>query len=87
MLGIERLCGTLVGGLRHQLVPPVIAAGRHVDRRLGALVDDDMLHGGAGLERFFDDGEQLDLGAAPVRSVLRDHGDGMRIVNAIDQRI
>ena len=44
MLGIERLGRTLIGRLRHQLVPPVIAARLHVDGRAGALVNDDVLH-------------------------------------------
>ena len=54
MLGVERLGRALVGGVGHQLVPPVVAAGLHVDRRAGALVDDDVLHRRTGLQRLFD---------------------------------
>ena len=31
--------------------------------------------------------EKFDFGATPIRSVLRDYGDGLGIVNAIDQRV
>ena len=53
VLGVERLGRTLVRGCRHQLMPPVIAAGLHVDRRPSALVDHDMLYRRTGFQRFF----------------------------------
>ena len=87
MLGIERLGRAHVGRLRHQLVPPVIAACLHVDGSPGAFVDDDVLHAGTRLQRFFDRGEQFHFGAAAVRSVLRDDAGGLRVVNAIDQAL
>ena len=77
MLGVERLGGAFVGGVGHQLMPPVVAAGLHVDGRAGALVDDHVLYRWAGLQRFFNRGKQFDLCAAAVGAVLRDDGDGL----------
>ena len=42
------------GGLRHQIVPPVVAALHHVHRRAGAAVDNHMLDRGAGVHGLID---------------------------------
>src|SRR4030088_3029319 len=68
-------------------MPPVITSLSRVDRGSGAFVDHYMLHGWTRFQRFFYRRKQLDLGAAPVRSVLSDDGHGLRVVNAIDQRV
>src|ERR1700722_1824552 len=46
MFGVERIGGTNVGSVHHQLVPPVIAAFLQVDFGSGTLVDDHMLYAG-----------------------------------------
>ena len=68
-------------------MPPVVAAGLQVDGRSGSLVDDDMLHARAGLERFLDCGKKFDFSAAAISSILRDDGCGLRVVDAIDQSV
>ncbi len=55
--------------------------------RAGALVDDDMLHRRARLQRFFDGGKKFDFGAAAIGTVLGDDGDGLRVVDAVDQGV
>src|SRR3984957_19108989 len=87
MLGIERLGGTNVGSFRHQFVPPVIAALLHVDGGSGALVDDYILNAGTGLQRILNRGKEFHFRAAAIRSILRDHRRGLRIVDAVDQRV
>ena len=87
VLGVERLGGTIVRRLRHQLVPPVIAARLHIDWCSGALVDHDVLNRGAGFQRFFDCWKKFDLGAAPVGTILGDDGGGLGVVNAVDQGV
>jgi len=59
----------------------------HVDRRPGALVDDDALHRRARIEGVFDSGEKLHFGAAAITSILRDDGIGLAIVNAVDEGV
>src|ERR1700686_2155635 len=87
MLGLERLSRAIVRSLRHQLMPPVIAAFGCVDRRSSALVDDNMLYRRTRLECFFDGRKKFDFSATAIRSILRDHGDRVGIMNAIDQRV
>src|SRR5258706_11493844 len=87
MLGVKGLGGTDVGGFRHEFVPPVISAGLHVDRRSRALVDNDVLHAGAGLQGFFDGGEKFDFFAASVGTILRDDGGSLAVVDAVDQSV
>ena len=70
-------------GLRDQVVPPVIAARDHVDRRAGAAVDDDMLHRVAGGHGFVDGLLELDLVAAAIAGVLRDDGHTTGVVDAV----
>ena len=75
--------GQSVACVGDQIVPPVVAAGDHVDGRAGALVDDDVLDGGAGGQGFVDGVLELDLVAAAVAGVLRDDGDAAAVVDAV----
>ena len=75
IFGIQRLGGALGGRVGHEVVPPAIAAGDHVHGRAGALVDDDVLHGGAGGHGFVDGALELNLVAAAIAGVLGDDGD------------
>ena len=87
MLGIKRLGWTFIRGLRHQLVPPVVAGGIHLDRRAGALVDDDVLHGRTGFQGFVDGGKQFHFTAATVRTVLRNDRRGLRVLNPVHEGV
>src|SRR5271170_6256030 len=44
MFGVKRLGGADVGNRSHEFMPPVVAAGLHVDGRSGALIDHDILY-------------------------------------------
>ena len=70
-------------GFGDEIVPPMIAAGNHVDRRAGAPVDDDVLDGGAGGHGFVDGALELDFVAAAVACVLREDGDAAGVGDAV----
>ncbi len=72
-----------MGGVGDEVVPPVVAAFDHVDGRAGALVDDDVLDGGAGGHGFVDGALELDLVAAAVARVLGEDGDAAGVVDAV----
>ena len=61
----------------------MIAAFDHVDGRAGALVDDDVLDGGAGGHGLVDGALELDLVAAAVAGVLGEDGDAGGVVDAV----
>ena len=71
MFGIERLRRAFIGGIGHQLVPPVVAAVLHVDWRARALIDNYVLDCWARFQSFFDRRKQFHFSAAPIRSILR----------------
>ncbi len=83
IFGIQRLGRALGRRVGHEVVPPVVAACDHVDGRAGALVDDDVLDGGAGGHGFVDGALELDFVAAAVARVLRDDGDAAGVVDAV----
>ncbi len=87
VLGLVRLGGTVVAGLRHQLVPPVVASGLHRYRRDRALVNDHVLHRRTRLERLIHRGFQLYFRTAAIGPVLGDDGDGLRVGDAVHQRV
>ncbi len=58
-----------------------------IDRRTCALVDDNILHRRARLQRFLDCRKELHFAAAAIGAVLGDHGGSLGIVNAIDKRV
>jgi len=70
-------------GLGDKLVPPVIAALDHLDRRAGAPIDDDVLHGGAGGHSLVDCRLELDFVAAAVAGVLCEDGDAAGVSDAV----
>ena len=83
ILGVHGLGGASGRGCGDQVVPPVIAAFDHVDRRAGAPVDDDVLDGGAGGHGFVDGVLELDFVAAAVARVLGEDGDAAGVVDAV----
>ena len=87
MFRIEWLGRTIIGGIGHQLMPPVITTGLHVDRSSGAFVNDNILHCRTRLQRFFYCREQLDFIAPTERTVLCNDDRGLTIVNAIHQSV
>ena len=87
MLCIQRFCRANVAGLGHQLMPPMVAAGLHINCGARALVNDNIFHRGTRLQRFLDRGEQLDLSAAAVGTILGYDRGGLRVVNAINKRV
>src|SRR5579872_5954485 len=87
MFGVERLGGTNIAGLGHELVPPVVASGLSIDGRACALVDDHVLDAGTRFQGFFDGGEKFDFRAAAKGSVLGDDGGGLRVVDAVDESV
>ena len=64
-------------------MPPVVAAFHHLDRRSGALVDHDVLHGVTGCHGLIHRLLEFDFVAAPVARILGEDGDAGRVVDAI----
>src|SRR6185369_6224403 len=87
MFSVEWLRRTFVRSLGHELMPPVIAAWLHVDGSAGALVDDHIANRWARFERFFHGGKQFHFCPATIGTILRNHGDSLRVVNAVDEGV
>ena len=87
MFRIQWFCRTLIRSLRHHFMPPMIATRRQIDRASRAFVDDHMLNRRTGLQRLFHHRKKFHLGSAPVRPILRNHRNGLGIVNAIHQGV
>ena len=87
IFGIHGLGGASGLGCGDQVVPPVIAAFDHVDRRAGAPVDDHVLDGGTGGHGFVDGLLELDFVAAAIARVLSDDGDAAGVGDAIGDGI
>src|SRR5205823_6485631 len=83
MFAVEWLGGTVGGSVRHQVVPPQVAAGLHIHFLIAAIEDDTFLDGrrlGEGSVDVFL--ERDDLAAAPA-AVGGDEQPRLRIVVAI----
>ena len=85
MLGIQRLGGTFVGSIGHQLMPPMVAAAIERLRRASSLVYHHMLHRRALRHGLIHRRFQLHFRPAPVGSILRDHQRRLRVGNTIDK--
>src|SRR6185312_4857000 len=87
MFGVEWLGGTISGSIGHQLMPPVIAAGLHIDCGPSAFVNNYILHRWTRFQRLFNRWKQLDFVSATERSVLGNDHRGLAIVDAIDNSV
>ena len=87
MLAVERLGGTGRRGAVHQLVPPVVAAGRPVDRRAGPPVDDDVLERGADRRGAVGVLLERDELAAAIAAVGGDQDLGLAVLDPAGERL
>ena len=86
MFAVEFFSRTICINRRHQLVPPVIAAGFHVNLAARSFDDDARFDGRSFFQRFIDRRFQFHFIAAPPAAVRGDDDFALRIVDAIDQR-
>src|SRR4029077_14940528 len=87
MFRIERLGRTHFTYVRHQIVPPVIAALLHDCMAASALVHDYFANTGALRQSFFDGGFQLDFLATPPAAIGGDHDTGSQILDSDFERL
>ena len=89
VLGVQGFGRTVVRGILHQAVIPVVAALLDVHRDVGeaALHDDDVFDARCLLERFVGDLLERDDRAAPIAAVGGDEHRCGRVVDAIAQRL
>src|SRR5262249_43185907 len=73
MLTVERLGRANGGGVRHEVVPPQVAAGFHLDGLVAAINDDALFDGGRLGERLVDVVLEVHDLAAPPTAVRRDY--------------